>query len=775
MKDKKEYLKRMSPVMQELLKQIRFKLTGSSSDFLNREQYLLLKRKTNIGFRTLHELFGNYKWRSDSIYLSNADSLTNFLTKTQFELYVDEFYSKLFTTTNKLEIQGESVDSELTRRILGSAIIRKVIFELSKSDNLKEEIFRISNSLYSNLQRNINVENGIDMFTYDLSGKEIEFAFAILDFKNTPFSQDHLKKCKLIIKRIEESRQSVFSFYLICNSLTNTEEYREISKDLERLQHDQKVEYVEVFNIRSYVKHVLEHIDIEIRNKILQSNQEFKDDYQRRMNQNFYLADIPYKNYKSDITLSNPIKYLSNERINIKVNHAELDYSINRETLLKDTDTKIKNWTFIISEFGFGKTSLLLNLFDKLNARNILSIFLPLSQFDKKSFYSTNELCRSILKILYTDREFDFESPFDQLMLADFKNMMEKRTDLILLFDGLDEHHYAYQAKDLQQIFRCIKKLRPECFFTMRKEFWDDKQGNFRSALQEVSMDGEILFLSEWSNLEIINYVDQYIVKVNLDDTQKRNINDFKELVYNNNYDRYYGDIPKRPLFLDMVIQDISSDQIKQRNLAEIYELYLVKKFDFDRRAIFGNNQRSPLQLESSEDRDKVLSKIFLVLEKTASLMFYNNEQNECVFLNSIRETQIESYIDLLKWKEFSITEILLNSILVSFSKRNVEGLEVKFSHKSFQEYFIAKYLFRILKENNGDQRDFDMFRFRYSNGIENFLIGLIDKCQDHKPNFIKCLMMISSLYSDSYHKSSIIRILMSKYKSSIIDIKNEK
>ncbi len=156
-------------------------------------------------------------------------------------------------------------------------------------------------------------------------------------------------------------------------------------------------------------------------------------------------------------------------------------------TAQKTSDGKIfsygKNkWTFIISEFGFGKTALLLNLAGEIHSKDMQPVYLPIAQFDKEAFRNEYSLCKNTLEIIFEER-FDEARLLNKLLLKTFQLMLRSTGEYVLLFDGLDEHYYAYENQGLKRFFICLRNFSNKCIFTVRKEFWDERHGSFDDAI----------------------------------------------------------------------------------------------------------------------------------------------------------------------------------------------------------------------------------------------------------------------------------------------------
>ena len=525
----------------------------------------------------------------------------------------------------------------------------------------------------------------------------------------------------------------------------------------------------------------IELIHSSIREQIASVNRKYEMEYKKRMGQAFYLCDVPFSINNNQTIYVNPLQYLSKNKLNKGDNWelVELLQDLNQESAL---ETINEDWSFIISGFGFGKTSLLLNIFKMLQHKEISAIFVPIAQLPEKSFQNTDFFCRAILNILYNKvysksaqvqyfgEEFiDFEQQEETIvepMVKDFKEMLMSKNDIVFLFDGLDENYLAYTHKGLKQIFTCIQTFQLPCFFSVREEFWYDKQGNFQLALGEDTI--RKIFLKEWNDQAIVLFVEQYLHAFSHAPFVKKHLSKFITLIKKGAYQKYYGDIPKRPLFLNMLTQDVIKGNLQKRNLAQLYENYLQVKFRLDlERAFEENTELQSIKLLSEEDATKVLRKIFAVLTQVSSIMMINSETHEAILISDTTEEKIEQMVRLLKEKTFSITEILLNSVLIPIHKRETfNDFRVKFAHKSFQEYFTARYLFELLKNSNATQPDCSIFQYKFDISITRFLMGILEnEKQNDYASFEHCMHLLNSFQQNhSLVEGALGNILCEKF-----------
>ena len=466
---------------------------------------------------------------------------------------------------------------------------------------------------------------------------------------------------------------------------------KNIVKDLQ----EKKDIKIKTLSPRGFIDYMFETMHENLIMQINKVHGKYKKNHQERLSEEkIYIEEAPYY-LEGKGEDNNPKKYIEN-------------------SLIQRASTTAKAWTFVVSEFGFGKTSLLLNL-SNINNDNIY-IYIPLIQLSNKAFDNEHMLSKEILEILL-EKELKNQDDYDILAIAEFKKILRTEKQIILLYDGLDEYHLAYQEYGLKQIFNCASSFGCNSVFTLRKEFRDERYGSFKESLfvQNRPTYAE-LTLKEWNDEIILEYVSSLKNILSENERDTYNLEVFEQLVIEKKYNEEYGDIPKRPLFLKMLTDDIISGDVKIKNISELYESYLTRKFTLDREGSYFS-KKSARPLSKQGDLYEVTDYIFDLLAKIAWEM-----SDVDAFSVSYGEYTTEDIIKKLihtDRKEINVIELLLNSVLIPYDRRQRRNFKAKFAHKSFQEYFLAYYLvFIVLKEK---MININALILKYSKGTMDF------------------------------------------------------
>jgi hypothetical protein len=516
------------------------------------------------------------------------------------------------------------------------------------------------------------------------------YAFQCKGFGVKEFESSQLAQCLHSIKTFFDSPVRTKRFGLVVNQIVKGENRKKVEAALELIVHAGKAESAKLLDLEAF----LEMVFLEGQNQLLDllrsSVDDFEKQHQERMGEDIYVEEVPFR-IKSDdqyVLERNPLRFVK-ERV-LK--------------LIAESNNK-RSWTFLSGEFGFGKTSLALHLAKALQANGIICLYLPVAQFRERAFEMEGLFLWEVLRIILQE---DVENPSDRhrILHAALKEIFKREKKIILIFDGIDEHPICWRENGLLPVFGIFKTFNISCLFAVREEFLAERSGHFQTAVKG-GPGAFMLQLTEWPEALMVEYIGHYVRGAESDDVRQR-IGRFEEAIRTGHYVDYYGDIPKRPLFLKMLLDDVAKDDLNKRNLAELYEIYIAKKFESDRATSTSSPVvRRPLNLD--EDYEFVRARLFDVMTMAAGLM-YAVEDGELRIQPSLLETVLRDCATKISTTSpLDIPSILLNSVMVPIGYRNRNQLggyiEVAFAHTSFQEFFLARHMVAALLENAVDTK----------------------------------------------------------------------
>jgi hypothetical protein len=537
---------------------------------------------------------------------------------------------------------------------------------------------------------------GIDAYTYLVETNTYSKAFQFKGFEVMEFGENQKNQCLKSINSFSKSDKTFDEYCLVSNLPIKDKALRE---EIEKEIHNKikgKTSKAYLIDTHQFVDLLLTAYRKIILKKIEEYNIRVVSQYQNTVNQEFYYEEVPFTDKKGKLTL-NPKNYLFNQSYNHRT--SEFLYS---------------KWRFIISEFGYGKTSLVQDLISKFKSVGINSIFIPVSSLSSEGLSNTTAISKEIAELIF-ESKLDFENALPQkLLFSIFKKLICSSNEMVLFFDGLDEHNFSYKFQGLKHIFTSFKDIRSPIFISMRKEFWEERQEDINLVLGKPEKNTSIVELYEWSDSNILQFLDLF-QKIK---GKSEKLDWFKKLINQNHYLEYFGDIPKRPLFLKMILNDLIEGNDATNSISKLYENYFLEKLKIDLIGYLGNPSR-PLHVEGG-----IITKaniIMSVLEKTAIKMILPDTASIITLSEFIYEKDIEKILVATKIND--VLEVLMHSVLMPFGSKELSGFKLKFAHKSYQEYFTARYLFGEIILSNAIDVDISN---TYPQTVVQFVISMM-------------------------------------------------
>lgn len=361
-------------------------------------------------------------------------------------------------------------------------------------------------------------------------------------------------------------------------------------------------------------------------------------------------------------------------------------------------NTHISNLSLVLAKAGYGKTTSALRTFQFSNKRifYLSAASLPRDGNSKNALFKTWVTFDEMYKYV-SDEDFpvleQLISPALEYLLKDSKQ------PIILILDALDESIYFGRPNGLQDLFNHIADVKVPVILLAREEYWATKQEQFATAFgqQAVKQDKNIktkaavIRLKDWSKEQIKAFAERY--KLELSSSEKGNLDEFINLVKTDDYESVYGDIPKRPLFLNYILESVAFEGVKSKSRAKLfYDWASLKiKRDFRNPILSGGEGRnSILQNRFFNNEDDVLRLSFKIMKIAASKMILIQDENlELLPFCDVEEIKAES-----SELAFSLDTVglFLHSLLEQ-EKSTAERQTVKFTHRTYQEFFLALFI----------------------------------------------------------------------------------
>jgi hypothetical protein len=526
---------------------------------------------------------------------------------------------------------------------------------------------------------------GIDHCMFAEGADELVLLFQCKGFAVEEFGPAQLAKCLHSIEAFVRSPFRTKQYGLIVNRIVKGEPRKKIEAALQALVQTGKAEKAHLLGLEAFLEMVFQEAQDQLTKLLRSSVAEFQEQHRLRMDEGVYVENVPFRVDEDDTSHKNPLRFVE-ERV----------------LRLVSAPNNKRSWTFLSGEFGFGKTSLALHLAEVLQEHKIICLYLPAAQFRPSAFDMEGPFLWEVLQILLQE-EVDRESDRNRILHAALKEIFKREKRIILIFDGIDEHPICWRENGLMNVFGIFKTFNLSCLFAVREEFLAERSGHFKAAIKG-GPGSFMIRLVDWPEPLILEYTRHYQRGTRGVEVQTR-IAHFEEAIKTGSYVDYYGDIPKRPLFLKMLLDDVAKDDLRSRNLAELYTIYITKKFESDR----ASSTSRPVVLRPlglDEDYEVVCARLFDLMTVAAGRM-YAIEGGELRLHPRLSEVTLRACAEQIAGESLDLPSILLNSVMVPVGRRNKlhhgGHIEVAFAHTSFQEFFLARHILAALLEKNID------------------------------------------------------------------------
>lgn len=362
--------------------------------------------------------------------------------------------------------------------------------------------------------------------------------------------------------------------------------------------------------------------------------------------------------------------------------------------------------TVLVGEAGFGKTTAALRACESSTRR---AVYMPAALFSAR-LSSTKDLVEQAvdMDVLLADASHEDRTVWQQLARAAVEHLFktDDRT-LLLILDGLDESVFFLRQGGLQHLLNALRLFKTPVVLTTRTEHWEARQSDFASSFGIVTGHPDkrrnqrisVVRLLPWSVEQMVALSRSY--RTSLKDRRATRVDEFIRLLESGQYGTVYGDIPQRPLFLRWILETVAECGVHTVTRARLLEEFAILKIkrDIERPVLFGGRRLEILP--GIDGLDAALELGFSAMQTAAREMTLVDgdkmELQASCSLNAVldREPRLRQLGDGLS--------LFLSSLLVPAAPhRPTTPLDIRFAHRAYQEFFLARYLVRHPDERQG-------------------------------------------------------------------------
>jgi len=345
-------------------------------------------------------------------------------------------------------------------------------------------------------------------------------------------------------------------------------------------------------------------------------------------------------------------------------------------------------WTLLTGLYGSGKTTAALHA-ARTSPRRILYVHAG-TLLEPHGVGGTNSLMSRILQALalFGDFDEDERNLFSGLtgpILRQF--LSSKDSNAVLIVDALDENRSFATPEGITIFASSLAELVCPIILTTREEHFRATFGNFDHLFDELSVKGgnmgaiALLSLGPWEDEQ----VSQLVQAIAAEEPSNLLLSEFSSALNRGDSAGWDQDLLRHPLFLRMIV-DLVAEGVEPSELrAELVEQWVWRKLTRDLKAA----RLTPVPVV---DRDEFIEKMLSVMTRVASAMTVDGtdrlELSEVLPSNEV----VAIVEDVFGTQGVSLTAAISVSLLVPTNVRFRGSVPIRFSHRGFQEYFLARH-----------------------------------------------------------------------------------
>lgn len=526
---------------------------------------------------------------------------------------------------------------------------------------------------------------GIDVLQFqDGSGMPVK-AIQCKGFER-PINDEHISKLVNEVRKYQRYGPEVDEYWLVINKpITDPKGRKEIRAALAELEAGGKVNCAKLLDLDPFAK-LLEQLAIEkFRSLATDRRRELQQRYLNSFDSIGYMAEVPAQLDGTPIT--NPVGAIS-EAVASEVASWGLGHT--------GASRKYPRY-FVTGSFGFGKTIGLHALGQSWSDRGFHSVLIPAVSLDEEAFVNSAGIYDFLVQTLFSNEEdFSKDHVAYKLIREACKSVLNSEP-WMLLIDAIDESDFWTDPNRLNILWFSIKEIGIPAAVSVRSELIDARPKEFFG--EEKIRFFKRVDLQDWSSREMMAFLNAFVEARGA--TPPDSFARFLQVVKEDQYESIYGDIPRRPLFLQMLAEDAWNGTDPEDKLYRLYGKYFRAKLSRDwqradmpeRRVRFGSIVRKFGIEEAQEQLVLLMQNLALVASGlNGNEITSGSEVTMQRTQQQITQMQLDKAVGAVVGEVDMIEEVLLNSLILPSGRDPILRHRIfRFAHQTFLDWFLAR------------------------------------------------------------------------------------
>jgi hypothetical protein len=519
------------------------------------------------------------------------------------------------------------------------------------------------------------------------SGEEAPLVTACLAFAGPELGEEEIRKVQEVIRRFAGSAVRTGRYLLVHNGESRSRESREaITAELQALTAAARVDRAESWD----------------RQRLLSSAFNGMLRHARESLQRTNLSTAPLEALKRQTGFV-PLEEVPCDLSLLRFNQHQLCEVIPQTQELLDPATAMLDprgglLTLVTGEFGLGKTTAVARAVAR-ETRPIL--YVAGARISKETSGKKDFLQQCIdQEQLFAGFPSEDHPTLEKLSRAVIEYLLQDaESKALVIIDGLDESAFlGRRGGGFQQLFNILQDVQSPIVLTLRTEFWDRGVDSFAVAFGTPAGHGERrnrkirrIDLLAWGDDRIRMLIRRSLEGAS-DPVARARLEELAELLDRGELSRLYGDIPRRPLFLRLLLDTVIEEGLPAigTGRARLLHDWALRKLyrDIQSPIAAGGEGRLPIVSENESDTRAVEIAWEAMLQAAVAMIEVEDGNLELAADCTLDEVRHASP-ELGRIEE--PLGIFLNSLLLSAGPVP-RGLPIRlrFAHRAFQEFFLA-------------------------------------------------------------------------------------
>lgn len=452
-----------------------------------------------------------------------------------------------------------------------------------------------------------------------------------------------------------------------------------IEADLDRLVRAGKAARVKVWDRQTFIRDYSKEVRRHLTERLAQHSERTLE----RMSRIFDFGDI----YVPEVPVSEQrLTLVRGERPKIEV---VAPAALREPAKLIGSPSRTR-WTLLMGLFGTGKSSAALRAAQ--HTKRLLIYTRCADMRARDGGVGTNSLMESVIRSLALYEDFDEEARARLVRLSGTllrAALVDDENSALLILDGLDENRDYATPRGVMTLSSALAELRCPILFTTREEHFHATFANYENLLEDHSTkggarrDARLLRLEPWGDAQVGQFLD---LAARRSPAENETLSRLKARLEAGDVQDRELELLRHPLFLQMIAALAANGEQAGTTAADVLGKWTYLKMSRD----LASDRVLPSDVYDARDYVAAMAG---ALERIAGAMVEHRTGSAVLTESVAEEVVIGAVADAFPGQPQNLLTATSASLLIPSGPRAGHRTQFMFSHRIFQEYYLARHL----------------------------------------------------------------------------------